>query len=329
MVDIAERPARLAAPAAVPPPAPAGPGPTRPARLLGLGGRALHRSAALLALAAGWEAVPRAGLVDRVFLPPLSEVLTAWWALLRGGQLADHVGASLTRSLTGLALAVLTAIPLGLLIGWYRPLADLLSPLLEVFRNTAALALLPVFVLILGLGETSKIALVLYACSWPILLNTIAGVKGVDPLLIRSARSMGLNHLRLFQKIILPAAVPTAVQSHQSRYQLVVELARRENLTIRQLIGRLGGGRGHRVVAGTPEQIADQIELWFTQGAADGFNVMPPLLPHGLEAFVDHVVPLLRERGLFRPEYTGRTLREHYGLPRPASTYAGRELVTA
>lgn len=121
----------------------------------------------------------------------------------------------------------------------------------------------------------------------------------------------------------------SGVQSHQSRYQLVVDLARRENLTIRQLIGRLGGGRGHRVVAGTPEQIADQIELWFTQGAADGFNVMPPLLPYGLAAFVDHVVPLLRERGLFRHEYTGRTLREHYGLPRPASAYAAPELVTA
>ncbi|MEU4660271.1 MULTISPECIES: ABC transporter permease [Micromonospora] len=204
MVDVAAPPARPVAA----PPAPAV-APRRPGRLLGLGGRALHRSAALLALAAIWETVPRAGLVDRVFLPPLSEVLAAWWELLRTGQLADHVGASLTRSLTGLALAVVTAIPLGLLIGWYRPLADLLSPLLEVFRNTAALALLPVFVLILGLGETSKIALVVYACSWPILLNTVAGVKGVDPLLIRSARSMGLNHLRLFQKVILPAAVPT------------------------------------------------------------------------------------------------------------------------
>ncbi|GAB3846176.1 LLM class flavin-dependent oxidoreductase [Micromonospora andamanensis] len=121
----------------------------------------------------------------------------------------------------------------------------------------------------------------------------------------------------------------SAVQAHQSRYQLVVDLARREQLTLRQLIGRLGGGRGHRVVAGTPEQIADQIEVWFTEGAADGFNVMPPLLPSGLEAFVDHVVPLLRTRGLFRHEYTGRTLREHYGLPRPASRYAARELVTA
>ena len=211
MVDIAERPARLAAPTAAPDAvAAAGPGAGGLAgRLLGLGGKALHRSVAIVALAVVWEGAPRLGLVDRVFLPPLSEVLVAWWELLRSGQLAEHVGASLTRSLAGLGLAVLTAIPLGLLIGWYRPLAELLSPLLEVFRNTAALALLPVFVLILGLGETSKIALVLYACSWPILLNTIAGVKGVDPLLIRSARSMGLNHLRLFQKVILPAAVPT------------------------------------------------------------------------------------------------------------------------
>ncbi|MGC5050927.1 ABC transporter permease [Micromonospora sp. DT48] len=204
MVDLAERPTRLAAPVTA---APANPG--WPGRLLGYAGRLAHRSVAVLALAAVWELAPRAGLVDRVFLPPLSEVLVTWFELLRNGQLAEHVAASLTRSVAGLALAVVLAIPLGLLIGWYRPLADLLSPLLEVFRNTAALALLPVFVLILGLGETSKIALVLYACSWPILLNTIAGVKGVDPLLVRSARSMGLNHLRLFQKVILPAAVPT------------------------------------------------------------------------------------------------------------------------
>ncbi|MFG1894990.1 ABC transporter permease [Micromonospora zamorensis] len=209
MVDIAERPTRLAPAPAVPSAAVDATRLSIAGRLLGVGGKVLHRTVAIAALAATWEGAPRLGLVDRVFLPPLSEVLVAWWELLRSGQLAEHVGASLTRSLAGLGLAVLTAIPLGLLIGWYRPLAELLSPLLEVFRNTAALALLPVFVLILGLGETSKIALVLYACSWPILLNTIAGVKGVDPLLIRSARSMGLNHLRLFQKVILPAAVPT------------------------------------------------------------------------------------------------------------------------
>jgi alkanesulfonate monooxygenase SsuD/methylene tetrahydromethanopterin reductase-like flavin-dependent oxidoreductase (luciferase family) len=103
---------------------------------------------------------------------------------------------------------------------------------------------------------------------------------------------------------------------------LVRDLAEREKLTLRELLAKLGGGRGHQVVAGTPEQIADHIELWFTNGAADGFNVMPPLLPSGLEDFVSFVVPELRKRGLFRSEYTGTTLREHYGLSRPVSRFA-------
>jgi alkanesulfonate monooxygenase SsuD/methylene tetrahydromethanopterin reductase-like flavin-dependent oxidoreductase (luciferase family) len=98
-------------------------------------------------------------------------------------------------------------------------------------------------------------------------------------------------------------------------------LGRSEKLTIRQLIGRLGGGRGHYTFTGTPEQIANKIEEWFNNGAADGFNIMPPLLPSGLELFVEHVVPILRSRGLYRHEYTGRTLRDHYGLSRPENQY--------
>ncbi|MFD4137765.1 LLM class flavin-dependent oxidoreductase [Streptomyces sp. NPDC058572] len=112
------------------------------------------------------------------------------------------------------------------------------------------------------------------------------------------------------------------INGNKSRFTLVAELARRESLTIRELIARLGGGRGHRVFAGTPEQIADQLEEWFTQGAADGFNIMPPYLPGGLDDFVDHVVPLLQRRGLFRTEYAGRTLRDRYGLERPAGRAA-------
>ncbi len=73
---------------------------------------------------------------------------------------------------------------------------------------------------------------------------------------------------------------------------------------------------------GTPEGVADDIEAWFRGGAADGFNVMPDVLPSGFEIFVDHVVPILRRRGLFRSHYQGRTLREHFGLARPASPYA-------
>jgi alkanesulfonate monooxygenase SsuD/methylene tetrahydromethanopterin reductase-like flavin-dependent oxidoreductase (luciferase family) len=91
-------------------------------------------------------------------------------------------------------------------------------------------------------------------------------------------------------------------------------LAARHGYTVRELIRALAGGGGHRVIVGTPEQIADDIEHWFRAGAADGFNLMPDVLPGGLEDFVDGVVPLLRQRGIFRHAYEGRTLREHLGL---------------
>jgi len=117
----------------------------------------------------------------------------------------------------------------------------------------------------------------------------------------------------------LPADLPSedSIQGAKSRYTLIVELARRERLTVRQLIGRLGGGRGHRTFAGTPEQVADAMQEWWEQGAADGFNVMPAVLPSGLEKFVDQVVPILQKRGLFRVDYESTTLRGHYGLARP------------
>ncbi|MFF3518083.1 ABC transporter permease [Streptomyces sp. NPDC002573] len=166
------------------------------------------KSAAIVALLLLWEIAPRAGLVDRTFLPPFSEVADAWWGLAADGQLADNARASLARSFSGFGIAVAVAVPLGLLIGWYRPIADLLGPLLEVFRNTAALALLPVFVLLLGIGETSKISIVVYACTWPILLNTISAVRNVDPTLLKLAKSMDLSAPRLFQKVILPSSVP-------------------------------------------------------------------------------------------------------------------------
>jgi NitT/TauT family transport system permease protein len=185
--------------------APAG----RVSRLPGALARLARRSTAVVAFLAVWELVPRVGLVNSIFLPPFSKVVAAWLALLADGELWTNLSASLTRSLSGLALAVLVAVPLGVLIGWYRPLAELLNPLLELFRNTAALAILPVFVLLLGLGEVSKIALVLFACTWPIMLNTVNGVRGVDPLLIKSARSLGFETGRVFRKVVLPAALPT------------------------------------------------------------------------------------------------------------------------
>ncbi|MCA3186406.1 MAG: nitrilotriacetate monooxygenase, partial [Cupriavidus sp.] len=103
----------------------------------------------------------------------------------------------------------------------------------------------------------------------------------------------------------------------KSRQQLVVDLARRENLTIRQLYQRVAGARGHWQLVGTPTQIADALEERFRHYGADGYNIMAPYLPGGLHDFIRLVLPELRRRGLFRTEYAGKTLRDHLGLKRP------------
>jgi FMN-dependent oxidoreductase (nitrilotriacetate monooxygenase family) len=121
----------------------------------------------------------------------------------------------------------------------------------------------------------------------------------------------------------LPGSVlarPT-LEGSQSRADLIIELAVRENLTVREILSRLGGGRGHFTFVGTPEQVVDTILEWFEGGAADGFNIMAPALPSGLETFIEQVLPILRSKGLFREEYTGTTLREHYGLAVPPNQF--------
>ncbi|KIU44846.1 MULTISPECIES: LLM class flavin-dependent oxidoreductase [Bradyrhizobium] len=140
-------------------------------------------------------------------------------------------------------------------------------------------------------------------------LARLAGTLQVDPDILELDKP-------------LPDPLPLPVNANQTMFQGTVNLARRGNLTVRQLLRALGGGVGHRIIVGTPEQIADDIETWFTAGAADGFNLMPDVLPSGLEVFVDNVVPILQRRGLFRTDYAGTTLREHFGLPRPISRFA-------
>lgn len=107
---------------------------------------------------------------------------------------------------------------------------------------------------------------------------------------------------------------PETVEASKSRVVGYVDLTLKENLTLRQLLRKLAGARGHFVATGTPEQIADIIEDWFRSGAADGFNVMPPIINSQLSLFAEEVVPILQKRGLFRTEYEGNTLRSHFSL---------------
>lgn len=117
--------------------------------------------------------------------------------------------------------------------------------------------------------------------------------------------------------------LPSDTELNKSRLKLVSDLAS-TGLTLRQLYLSLATARGHRTVVGTPEQIADSIEVWFSNGAADGFNIMPPILPTALTDFVDQVVPILQRRGLFRTEYEGPTLRQNLGLDRPLNRFVAR-----
>lgn len=129
-------------------------------------------------------------------------------------------------------------------------------------------------------------------------------------------------HLPL-DRPLSPADFPdtASVEAARSRTEVILNLVKRDKPTLRQLLGYLAGARGHFVTAGTPEQIADLIADWFAEGAADGFNIMPPLLPAQLDAFSATVIPILQRRGLFRTEYEGTMLRDHYGLDWPPSVF--------
>ena len=127
------------------------------------------------------------------------------------------------------------------------------------------------------------------------------------------------SHIPL-EKVLTRADFPDTdtVEAARSRAEVIVGVVENERPTMRQLLSKLAGARGHFTFEGTPEQVADLMTDWFTNGVSDGFNLMPPVLPHMLDVFIAEVVPILQKRGLFRTAYAGETLRSHFGLARPA-----------
>jgi len=156
-----------------------------------------------------WEYAPRLGWVDKEFLPPVTDVLKSLVEFTVSGDLFTHGGVSLGRAASGFGIAAGLAIPLGFLIGWVTIIKNLLNPLLQTFRQLPTLALYPVFMLLFGIGEVSKIAIITKSCFWPIFLNTASAVADVDPLLVKSAKSMCLSKFGMFHKIVLPSIFPS------------------------------------------------------------------------------------------------------------------------
>lgn len=155
-----------------------------------------------------WEITPRAGWVDQTFFSPPSAVIESLYALLTSGKLWVHFTSSIQRSLIGLSASILTGTIFGIFLGWFKKLEYVLDPIFQSFRQMSAFALFPVFILFFGIGELSKIIIIFWASLWPILLNTINGVKNVDRLLIDSAKSLGASQSFIFLKVVLPAATP-------------------------------------------------------------------------------------------------------------------------
>jgi NitT/TauT family transport system permease protein len=155
-----------------------------------------------------WEAAPRLGWVRAVYLSPPTEVIKVLVQIILNGELAPHALISLKRIFLGLFFAATIGVILGLFIGYFKRIEQALDLLFQSFRQMSAFALFPVFILFFGLGELPKVIIIFWASLWTVLLNTISGVRDVDPVLIRSAKSMGAAKSYIFLHIILPATTP-------------------------------------------------------------------------------------------------------------------------
>jgi ABC-type nitrate/sulfonate/bicarbonate transport system permease component len=157
---------------------------------------------------AAWEAIVQFGNADPIILPAPSTISVTFVSLLLSGQLAFHAANSMARLAIGYLLAAGAGITLGLLVGWFRVISDFFTPLIELTRPISPIALIPLAILWFGIGLGSKVFVITMATFFPILVNTIAGVKNTDVLMIRAARSLGAGHLRLLLTVSLPSAAP-------------------------------------------------------------------------------------------------------------------------
>jgi NitT/TauT family transport system permease protein len=170
----------------------------------------LLRPVGILVFLCLWEVLARADILDSQFVPPLSAVLEKMYELWQEGILFTNVMVSLWRAVVGLTLACVVALPLGLLLGHaFKDTADYFNPLLRILAQVNPFSLIPIFILFFGIGEVAKIAVVAWVCIWPVLFHTVEGARNVDPVLIKTARSVNSSGLDLLGKVVLPAASPS------------------------------------------------------------------------------------------------------------------------
>lgn len=168
----------------------------------------LRRWGSVIALIIVWELVVQTGLVQKYLISAPSDVAVSLVALLRSGELVQHVAASMSRVMGGYLLALSSGIVIGGLMGWFRWFDDIVDPLVELFRPVSPLALLPLAILWLGIGQASKIFVIWYGCFFPILLNTYAGVRSVPRSSIEAAQTLGASAGEMLRHVVFFNSLP-------------------------------------------------------------------------------------------------------------------------
>ena len=201
----------------------------------------------LVLLALAWEAVARLGLVSSLALPTLTDVIIAWFGLLKTGELITNGVDSIYRAASGLSVAVVLGGVAGVFMAYSRPVNILLSPLVELFYPLPKSALIPITVFWLGFGDGSKILLIFLGCMLPVTIGAYNGARSTDQVLLWSARSMGASRLRMLRDVVLPSALPELLNGIRTALALsFVLLVISELIASRQglgfMIGLLGSG---------------------------------------------------------------------------------------
>ena len=206
----------------------------------------LVRYLPLVLLAVAWELAARLHLVSSLALPPLSEVVLAWFDMIKDGELVSNGASSLYRAGAGLGLAILVGATLGIVMAWWKPVNVLLAPLVEIFYPLPKSALIPVTVIWLGFGDGSKILLIFLGCMLPITIGAFNGARGTDRALVWSARSMGAGRLRMLWDVVVPSAIPEMLNGIRTALALAfILLVTSELIVARQGFGYLIGYLGN------------------------------------------------------------------------------------
>jgi NitT/TauT family transport system permease protein len=171
---------------------------------------AFSKSFAIIVFILIWEITCRLGLFHKMLIPPFSDVIIKTWEMFQNGYMTEHLLISLFRASSGFIIAVIIAIPLGFLLGgWFRYINLTLDSLFEVLSQTNPFLLFHIIIIFLGIGELPKVFIITWACIWPIMFNTIYGIKNINPVIIKAGRGFGLRRVKLFWKIVFPSVTPS------------------------------------------------------------------------------------------------------------------------